>query len=217
MIFLFSYTDGLNKCRCIVAVIFSFFWQQSLLASTFECATFPDFNGNKRFGRCVFCCPGARNQFVETWQTVSSAANQRLTQSYGILTMPYFNERHLQHVSVHMLIIVDLNERFTAGARKTRTGTHVCGVFWFYVRGCLVDWWIRSIISTEASHFPLCCEASRPTWVHYVLLAGRNDGGGKDDTGPNKHSKVLSEACPFVSGRCTLIGLWWSQQDLEST
>lgn len=68
----------------------------------------------------------------------------------------------------------------------------------FYVRCCLVDWWIRPIIFTEASHFPLCCAASRPTRVHYVLLASRNNGGGKDDMGPNKHSKLLSEACPLL-------------------
>ena len=97
-------TDGLNKCRCIVAVIFVSLGKKACLLVHLSTQHSPISMAINDLVGVFFCCPGARNQFVETWQTVSLAANQRSKQSCGILTMPYFNERHLQHVSVHRLI-----------------------------------------------------------------------------------------------------------------
>lgn len=159
--------DCLNKCRCIVAVIFVSFGNKACLLAHLSTQPSP----------------------------ISMGIND--------LVVVFFLLSRCQKPTCW-----DLTNSFFGGESEVDTI-----LWWFFVMGCLVDWWIRSIISTEASHFPLCCEASRPTWVHYVLLADRNDGGGKDDRGPTSdpdfpdlHSPVLSEACPSVSGRCTLIG-----------
>lgn len=116
MIFLLSCLHGwpqqmqINCCGHIC-----FFWQQSLLACTFECATFPDFNGNKRFGRCVFLL--SRCQKPICWDLTNSFFGGE-SEVDTILRHPDNALFQRKALAACVGTYVDLNERYTAGVRR---------------------------------------------------------------------------------------------------
>ena len=100
----------------------------------------------------------------------------RQTQWHILPCLTPIPKHHKQICNTFLQFWIQGQVKLCFASSKTRTDTYVSGVFWFYVTGCLVDWWIRSTIfhwgfsfSTVLRSFttyasPLCPSGGPKRW-----------------------------------------------------